>query len=230
MQPAQDASRSQALQHIGELAANLAHDWNNWLTLLAAQFSEIRESAASNPELESRFAGIELTLTQAGDASRRLLDLLRESSGNVLSTSLDFPLRQWEPLLRLFLGPSIHLKLDLNHNPPSILIDTALFARTLFNLAANAKAAMPGGGSLSIRTFTEDGAAVVSISDTGCGFDESTRARLLEPFFSTRADAGGSGLGMATLQQFLDTHHATLRIRSAPGEGAEFQILVPKAG
>jgi two-component system, cell cycle sensor histidine kinase and response regulator CckA len=229
MQPAPDANpdtqRDQALRHVGELAANLAHDWNNWLTLLSAQFAELRLSSPDS--FPDRLADIELTLATAGEASRRLLELLRGAGQSAMTTAAGFPIRHWEPALRLFLGPSIRLELLDDPHPPSFLLDAPLFARTLFNLAANSKAAMPAGGNFVVRTFNQDGAPALFIADTGCGFDESQKDRLLESFYSTKSNSGGTGLGLRTLREFLEVHRASLQVQSAPGRGAEFQIFFP---
>jgi len=91
----------------------------------------------------------------------------------------------------------------------------------------NARDAMPDGGTLTIATSNQDGDAVVTVSDTGLGMDEQTRAGIFEPFFSTKPVGEGSGLGLAMVYGIVQQTGGEISVESSPGGGAEFRIVLP---
>ncbi|MBI2686445.1 MAG: DUF2520 domain-containing protein [Acidobacteria bacterium] len=214
-----DDLQSRRLAVTGRLAANLAHDWNNLLTLLAAQANEI--SLALPPDHPARGLTAELnnSLAHASDSPRRLLRWLREEPGVLKQTDLNEAIRASLPLIRLALGKGIGCNLDLVRNLPSIQLDEPLLRNALLNLAMNAAQAMNGRGTFTISTAP---GIRLTVADTGRGMDEETRARVFEPFYSTRQASGGSGLGLETVKAFAQSHNAAVEIDTAPGRGCRF--------
>jgi len=105
--------------------------------------------------------------------------------------------------------------------------DAGQLGQVLVNLAVNARDAMPDGGTLTITTSNLNGDAVVTVSDTGHGMDEQTSARIFEPFFSTKPVGEGTGLGLAMVHGIIKQTGGEISVRSAPGGGAEFRIVLP---
>jgi signal transduction histidine kinase len=146
-------------------------------------------------------------------------------------------------LLQRLLGPRIDLKTELATDAGRIRADPGQLQQILMNLAVNARDAMPSGGRLTIQTLsapTAPGTAGVSLSetryvtlqvaDTGCGMDETTRAHIFEPFFSTKDLEKGSGLGLATVHSIVSKLGGYISVESSPGDGACFSIHLPSAG
>jgi CheY-like chemotaxis protein len=106
------------------------------------------------------------------------------------------------------------------------------------NLVVNARDAMPTGGRLVVETSNQTAAeaepttrewVVLSVSDTGCGMDEQTKAQIFEPFFSTKAPGDGTGLGLATVHGIVNQSGGSITVETAPGKGARFHVVLPRA-
>ena len=222
-----DESQTRRLVAAGRLAANLAHDWNNLLTLLAAQAGEIAHVLP--PDHPARALADDLTssIDQASDSPRRLLNWLREEPGTLTPASVNDVIRAALPLVQLALGRGVLCQVELAADLPQIPLDAPLLRSALLNLATNAAAAMNSRGTFTIRTAATTNFIHLTIADTGCGMDLETRQRVFEPFFSTRQGNGGTGLGLETVKSMAETHNATVDLETAPGQGARFTIGFP---
>jgi two-component system cell cycle sensor histidine kinase/response regulator CckA len=130
-------------------------------------------------------------------------------------------------------GDEVKLEVYLAPGLPPIRVDPLEIERALVNLVVNARDAMPGGGVVRIATGARDvdGALVVEISvgDQGRGIDDAVRPHIFEPFFTARSDAGGTGLGLATVLGTAEQHGGTVRVEAAHGGGSLFTIVLPAA-
>jgi two-component system nitrogen regulation sensor histidine kinase NtrY len=120
---------------------------------------------------------------------------------------------------------SLTVETDLAAGLPRLAVDPDLLGRALANLVANAIEAMPDGGVLRVRTRLRAGTVAVEVEDTGPGLDEEQRSRLFTPYYTTKK--GGTGLGLAIVQSIVSDHGGRLEVRSAPGEGTTFTVLLP---
>ena len=105
-------------------------------------------------------------------------------------------------------------------------LDRQKLLRVLHNIVGNALDAMRPGGTLSVETARRAGRIILAISDTGCGMDQETAARIFEPFF-TRGKDEGFGLGMATVKRLVEQHGAAISVESAPGSGTRVELAFP---
>jgi signal transduction histidine kinase len=217
----------QRLATTGRLAANLAHDWNNLLTLLSAQAAEIQHTLPPGHPAQEITADLKQTIQQATDPPRRLISWIRQQDAPPQSASINAAIRAAQPLLRIALGRGVATKLHLAPSLPDFPLDVPLFSNALLNLAANANHAMNGKGVFQITTALTDGAVQLLIADNGPGMDSETRRRVFEPFFTTRSASGGSGLGLETVKSFAAAHNATVSLDTAPGHGCRFAFLFP---
>jgi signal transduction histidine kinase len=213
-----DDPRGQRLAAAGRLAANLAHDWNNLLTLLAAQTAELADALPAGHAANELLAALNQSIAHAADSPRRLLGWLREEPGQRVECDVNTVIQSSLPLVRLALGRGVECAVALSGEPALLKLDTPLFFNALLNLASNATAAMGGRGRFSILT----------VEDNGPGMDEETQRRVFEPFFSTRRGDGGTGLGLETVRMLADSHSFHVSIDSAPGQGCRFTLRCPQ--
>lgn len=233
--------QSQKMQAVGVLAGGVAHEFNNYLTvilghaeLLALQLSEDQPQRETIEQIR-RAAERSAALTHA---------LLAVGQRQVLRpTALDpndLVLRS-EDLLRRLLGDRIAIEIATGSEMGSVRADPRQIEQVLLSLAANARDAMPDGGTLTLRTQTveigpEDAAALgldpglyaaIDVSDTGYGLEPDVQARIFEPFFSTKHGARREGLGLATAYGIVKQSGGHISVSSAPGSGTDFRILLP---
>ena len=114
---------------------------------------------------------------------------------------------------------------ELDADLPPIECDPIQVRKVLINLVQNAVQAMPSGGTLTLRTRSNNGDAIVSISDTGDGISPTDRARIFNPFFTTRVN--GTGLGLAIAHKVIRAHGGEILVTSNPGSGTTFDIVLP---
>lgn len=224
---AMDDPQAQRLAATGRLAANLAHDWNNLLTLLAAQAGEIVQSLPDGHPAAEMAQELTQSISHAADAPRRLLRWLREEPGRIAPRNLNDAIRDALPLVQLALGRAIECRLELADGLPDLPLDEPLLRNALINLASNAATAMGARGRFTIRTALVTAGLQLEAEDTGPGMDAETRARVFDPFFTT--GQGGTGLGLETVRSLAESHRATIDLETAPGAGARFIILFPLA-
>jgi signal transduction histidine kinase len=110
---------------------------------------------------------------------------------------------------------------------PSVNADEDQLARALGNLISNALDAMPGGGRLALRTTAGAGVVTVEVEDSGPGLTEEQKTRLFTPYFTTKK--GGTGLGLAIVQGIVSDHGGRIQVRSEPGQGTSFTLVLPAA-
>jgi CheY-like chemotaxis protein/anti-sigma regulatory factor (Ser/Thr protein kinase) len=132
-------------------------------------------------------------------------------------------------LLRRVVREDVAVRLALESSLPPVSGDLAQLKQVVVNLALNARDAMDGRGTLILETATRDGAVLLRVRDDGCGMDDATKARALEPFFTTKAEGEGTGLGLSVVYGVVDSLGGTIAIESRPGEGTTVEIVLPAA-
>jgi len=206
---------------LGNHAAHLIHDWNNVLTLLQAQCAELPPSDAATD--------LTASIDEAAALPRQLLSYLRQSAPTRTRIELDEWLPSVEPSLRQLLGRRYRFYPDYGAPALAVSVDTAQLRNALFNLTLNARAALGESGRVRLVTTPHPMGLALALHDNGHGFDDATRARLFEPFFTTRPDSHRTGLGLASVKTFVDAHGGSLSVESKPAEGTVFTLLLPLA-
>ncbi len=169
---------------------------------------------------------------KAAAITRQLLTFSRQGPVQLEPVDLNAALKDIDKLLQRMIGTHITLTMDYWAGLPAVMGDASLIHQIVFNLAANARDAMPKGGSLTIRTSLDRddaGSPTVrlTVADTGCGMDDATIGRAFEPFFTTKDVGKGTGLGLATVYGTLATLNGKIRIDSTVGRGTTFVIDLP---
>jgi two-component system cell cycle sensor histidine kinase/response regulator CckA len=235
--------QAQKMEAVGRLAGKVAHDFNNCLTVITGY----TELALAQLPSEHPVGAFLLEVRKAGERatslSRQLQEFSRKEAVAPVVLDLNELLRRMEQTVRRLIGEGIDLALDLAPAPSPVKADPGQLEQAILSLAGNAREAMPAGGSLSLHTRPVDltGAAALgfpdlpsgpylrlSVRDTGGGMDEATRARLFEPFFTTRGPDKGAGLGLAMVYSIVKQSGGHIEVESELGKGSTFHIYLPR--
>jgi PAS domain S-box-containing protein len=224
---------AEKLRAVGEMAAGIAHNFNNVLTTILTRAQLLAQQQTDRLTLHRGLALIEQAASDGAALVRRLQRLARgrdapESSWldlNLLTQEVvDTTQPLWHDHTRREGRPvEIHLALA----PLPLLLGRAAELReVLTNLLLNAIEAMPQGGTITLRTWAEAHTVGVLVSDTGVGMTAEVQRRVFDPFFTTKG-ARGTGLGLSVSQAIVKEHEGTLTVESEPGRGTTFVITLP---
>ncbi len=233
---------SQKLDAIGQLTGGVAHDFNNLLTVVLNNGDFLVEKLAEREDLRNMAEQIVGAAERGAELTARLLAVARQQPLSPQVTDLNEAVRTIEPLLRRSLGEDMEMEVVLTDDLWLVEIDAGQLEAALLNLTLNARDAMPSGGKLTVETANawidagtadlvgiEEGPfAVVAVTDTGIGMSQEVRDRVLEPFFTTKAD--GSGLGLPMVFGFTKQSRGHLKVYSEPGEGTTIKLYFPRSG
>ena len=233
------------MEAVGRLAGGIAHDFNNLLTVING-YSDLllRKSTASDPIhaglLEIRGAG-----QRAQELTSQMLAFSRSQVRDREVLRLADVIEEVKTMLRPMIGEDIELVTALEPDSGQISADRTEITQILLNLAANARDAMPDGGTLTfgIHNMAVDDSnarnhpglrpgpyVLLTVTDTGVGMSAETRQHLFEPFFTTKEVGKGTGLGLATVYGIVSQCGGSIHVKSTPREGTAFQIYLPRAG
>jgi len=230
-------------QNVGELAAGVAHDLNNFLQVIGNSLELLDRHENQHPAAR-RLNGVALqALARATKLSRQLLTLSRGHELQLEVLCLDDLQTSMGDIIQRALPDNVRLEIRHAQNLWPCTADSCLLEAALLNLAINARDAMPDGGTLTIdvvnRAVDDAHAAaagirkgdfvVASVGDTGSGMEPSIVARAFEPFFTTKDFGKGSGLGLSQVQAFAKRCNGYATIVSEPGRGTRVLIYLPRA-
>lgn len=234
---------AQKMEAIGQLAAGVAHDFNNILTIITGHV----QLALSRPNLEPQLGDalhlVRAAAERAASLTRQLLAFSRKQILNPRPLAMSAVLQNLNQMLQRVLGEHIELVVETGPDLPLVFADLGSMEQVILNLAVNARDAMPKGGRLSIRAEracvgsqnvlsnpdAQSGEFVcIAVSDTGCGMDAATLARVFEPFFTTKDVGQGTGLGLATAYGIVRQHNGWIEAASEPGKGTTFRVFIPR--
>ncbi len=223
--------RSEKLASLGRLAAGVAHEINNPLTGVLTFAHLLKEK--SNMEEQDR-QDLDLIIhetTRAAEIVRGLLDFARERAVVMEPLNINEVIGRTIRLIRnQKLFDQIVIAEELAPDLPDIRGDMNQLQQVLLNLSLNACEAMPGGGTLTVRTVAEEDRVLIRLSDTGCGIKPEHFDRVFEPFFTTKPVGKGTGLGLSVSYGILQQHGGVIELNSAAGQGTTFTILLPALG
>ena len=234
--------QAQKMEAVGRLAAGVAHDFNNILTVILGNTS----LQLSNPRLDEKLAAsltqVERAAQRATALTRQLLAYSRKQMIQRRPLALNEIVEQTVAMLRRLIGEHIALDMQLAPDLPPIFADPSNVDQVIMNLALNARDAMPDGGKLTLTTTRIEidkaactrnpeaqlGAHIcLAVKDSGYGMDAATVARIFEPFFTTKEPGKGTGMGLATVYGVLKQHGGWIEVDSAPGRGTAIRAFFP---
>ncbi len=239
--------QSQKLEAVGQLAAGVAHDFNNLITAITGYADLLRQAVAEGSAAEQSLDGIEEAARQASGVTRSLLMFSSRVPTRKKRVELRTLVEKTTRLLRRIVPASVSIVIDPSGEPPVWLdADETQLQQLIMNLAVNARDAMPDGGTLRVsvrEAVTEEAdrdtdaagqgkahrkrVARLIVSDTGCGIPAEIRHRVFEPFYTTKPREHGTGLGLSIVHGIVQEHDGTVEIDSTPDKGTIFTITLP---
>lgn len=234
--------QAQKMESVGQLAAGVAHDFNNILTVIQGHAEMLQAEPAVTPENREALDQITAAAKRAANLTRQLLLFSRKQAMQPQTLDLENLIGNLSKMLHRLLGEQIEMQTVCEAAGAVIYADPGMVEQIIVNLCVNARDAMPGGGRLSLETKVVEfprntplphaeanhGQYVrLSVSDTGHGMNEETLSRVFEPFFTTKDKGKGTGLGLATVYGIVKQHQGWIDVRSAEGKGTTFQIYFP---
>ncbi|MFQ5619038.1 MAG: PAS domain-containing protein [Rhodospirillales bacterium] len=236
-------AQSQKMQAVGQLAGGIAHDFNNLLTAMIGFSDLLLERHGADDPSFSDIMQIRHNANRATNLVRQLLAFSRQQVLQPVVLDATEALSDLASLLRRLIGETIDLKMEHGRDLGAAKVDRGQFDQMIINLAVNARDAMPGGGTLTIRTSNAAVAApvqrgsevlpageylLIEVADTGAGIARETIEHIFEPFFTTKGVGAGTGLGLSTVYGIVRQTGGVIFVDSAPGEGATFKIYLPR--
>ncbi len=222
--------RAQKLEAAGRLAGGIAHDFNNLLTVVLNEAEALRDCAEMRGALRASVDAIQDATRRASRLTRQLLSFARKEVRRRQPVPVDEAIEALAPLLRRMVGARVRVVTDLRAGDAAVFADPSELEQVLVNLVLNARDAMDAG-TVEIATFVrgEGGDRVgIRVADDGPGMAPEVAARCFEPFFTTRSDDGGTGLGLATCYAIVDDLLGRIDVASEPGRGTTFEIDLPR--
>jgi len=236
-------SHSQKMEAVGRLAAGVAGDFNNVLTVITGYSELLRLELPAGQGLRHFADEILWAAERAATLTRQLLAFSRAAAIQPALLDLNGLVTGMEPMLRRLLGENIELIVLSGPGVGRVHADSGQMEQVIMNLATNAREAMPQGGKLVIESANVDlqdaessrkvgvkpgEYVMLAISDTGVGMDAATRSRLFEPFFTTKEQGKGSGLGLSTVYGIIKQSDGHITVYSQPNCGTIFEIYLPR--
>ena len=239
---AQDALRqSQKLEAIGQLTGGVAHDFNNLLTIIRSSADLLRRRNLTEDRQHRYLDAIAETADRGAKLTSQLLAFARRQALSPSVFDVAERLESVREMLGTVLGSRVLLELDMTDRPAPVEADTIQFETALVNLAANARDAMSGMGTFTIRLgpaaptngrnrVGSGERVLITISDTGCGIPADKLPHVFEPFFTTKEVGRGTGLGLSQVYGFTHQSGGQVTVKSRVGEGTTFTIELPRSG
>ena len=238
----QQLAQAQKLEALGQLAGGIAHDFNNLLMSIMGSAELLGLEGLKEDNESQELVVIRESVTRGAALTQRLLAIARQQVLKMEALDL-WPVAADEfKILRRVIPENIRLDLVEPQELPSVIADRGQIGQVLMNLVVNSRDAMPCGGKITIRLASRRLSVVdaearpgviagdyvrLEVQDTGVGMDAVTLARVFEPFFSTKEEGEGTGMGLATVYGIVKQHKGFIEIESAPGEGARFDVYLP---
>ena len=237
-------AQSQKLETVGKLTGGVAHDFNNLLQVVSGSLQLLSQDIAGNARAERHVANAMAGVARGAKLASQLLAFGRRQALEPKVVNVTRLVQGMDDLLRRALGEGIEVQTVLGGGLWNTFIDPTQIENALLNLAINARDAMGGTGRLTVELanaqlddsyvrghddVTAGQYVMLAVSDTGCGMAPDIIDRVFEPFFSTKAEGKGSGLGLSMVYGFVKQSGGHIKLYSEPGHGTTIKLYLPRA-
>jgi two-component system cell cycle sensor histidine kinase/response regulator CckA len=238
--------QAQRMESLGKLAGGVAHDFNNILAIIV-NYTEFAAEESKDPSVRDDLTHVRTAADRAMNLTRQLLTFTRGDTIQPREIDLNASIAEVRAMLERTIGEHITLFANPAAQPTVVVADPGQIHQVLLNLAINARDAMPDGGTLVIEADAVDLGDVVDpagpepavapgryarlqVSDTGEGMPPEVAEHIFEPFYTTKPQGKGTGLGLATVYGIVTEAEGSINVFSEPGVGTTFRIFLPLAG
>jgi signal transduction histidine kinase len=238
----EELRHAQKMEAVGRLAGGIAHDFNNLLTAIIGYAEILMVSFEARDERRAEAEQIKRAAERAAELTRQLLSFSRPKTLQPQVVDLNLTVQRVEPMLRRVISEDIVLTISARAPNASVRVDPGQIEQVLMNLVVNARDAMPNGGRLTVETgqttLEKDALppqakatdyVTVSVTDTGSGMSPEVRARIFEPYFTTKELGKGTGLGLSTVYGIVQQSGGFIHVYSEIGKGTTFRVCLPQS-
>ncbi len=230
--------QSQKLEALGRLAGGIAHDFNNLLTVILG-YADLLSRYGGDDNAREVGREIQKAGERAAALTRQLLAFSRKQMQQPVVLDLNGLVRDLDTMLNRLIGEDVQFSTALHAGPLWVKADPGQLEQVFTNLVVNGRDAMPKGGRLVISTGQSpaaaddshpvgaEGYAMLTVTDNGCGMDDSVLKRLFEPFFTTKEVGKGTGLGLAMVYGIVQQSGGRIQVESEPDRGSTFRVYLP---
>jgi PAS domain S-box-containing protein len=235
--------QAQKMEAVGRLAGGIAHDFNNMLSVVTGYSELALDQLEPESPVRQRLTQIKGAAHRAAALTRKLLAFSRQQVLQPTILDLNTVVKDLRDMLQRVLSEDTSLRFELGSSLGYVNADRAQFEQVLMNLAVNARDAMATGGEIVIETANVDlddlyaathptlvpgPYVLLSFSDTGCGMDSQTLSKIFEPFYTTKPQGKGTGLGLAMVYGFVQQSGGHIWVYTEPAKGTTFKIYLPR--
>jgi two-component system, cell cycle sensor histidine kinase and response regulator CckA len=221
-------THAQKLEAVGRLAGGIAHDFNNVLQAVLSQIAVLGLRLRGVPGVGKPIEELDQLVRRGAALTRQLLLFSRRDTPAREPADLNDLVRGAATLVKRVVREDVTIVTLLADAPLPVLADAGQCDQVLMNLVVNASDAMPGGGTLTLRTGGDELTVWLSVADTGCGIPASVHDHLFEPFFTTKPIGKGTGLGLSVVHGIVAAHGGSVAVSSREGAGTTFTVTLPR--
>jgi PAS domain S-box-containing protein len=231
--------QAQKMETVGQLTGGIAHDFNNLLAVVCGNLELVLKRMPADAKLKKWLENAFEAAQRGATLTRRMLAFARRQDLTIEAVNVPNLVRDMAELVQTSIGPTVHIETRFPLRLAPAQADANQLELAILNLVVNARDAMPEGGTVTIAARQEavrqtNGLQAgeyicLSVADTGCGMDEETLARAIEPFFTTKGVGKGTGLGLSMIHGFAEQSGGRLVIKSRKGQGTTAEIWLPAA-
>ncbi|MGV1925646.1 sensor histidine kinase [Agrobacterium tumefaciens] len=222
-----EAAKAQRLDGIMRMTHQVSHEVGNMIGIITGSLGLLERETGFNDRQKRHIARIRKAADRGRSLASSMLTIGSQQPIHPSCINVANLLRGMADILEIAVGPKCRIALEIDEDLPSIALDPALLEQSILNLCLNAAAAMPDGGLISISAASEKDALLIAVTDEGVGMTPEAVDKAFEPYFTTRQEHGGAGLGLAMVYGFVRQSGGEAHISSMPGDGARVQLIFP---
>ena len=222
-----EAAKIQRLDGIMRMTHQVSHEVGNMIGIITGSLGLLERETGFNDRQKRHLARIRKAADRGRSLAGSMLSIGSQQPIHPGAVEIGTLLRGMADVLEIAIGEDRRLAFDIAAGLPTVQLDAALFEQSILNLCLNAAAAMPDGGTILIRCARNETGVVVSVTDDGIGMSPDAVDKAFEPYFTTRDEEGGAGLGLAVVYGFVRQSGGDAHILSTPGKGTTVELSFP---